>query len=296
MKTNAIVRIVLFSIAILVLLGILGVGLAAGMFMTTGLSIFNEEFSQPLVTGEDTNSVSVDAASIRELEIEWVAGKITIMRQNTTQITVTEPTVTNDKYKMVCKQSGDTLKIQFSESDLNYIGIHSDLSKDLVITVPMDWVCEELDIDTAAATVEVSDMTLNNVDFDGASGICTFTNCTVGNMELDTASGDVRFTGKLDSLKCNAMSANCEITVNNVPKRIDLESMSGDLDITLPEDCGFTVSMDGMSSDFSSDFQTTTTNGHYVHGDGSCRINVEAMSGDVTIRKGAAHNDEQGHY
>ena len=64
-----------------------------------------------------------------------------------------------------------------------------------------------------------------------------------------------------------------------------MDSMSGDLTLTLPEDAGFTVSLDAMSSDFSSDFPTVKKNKSYVCGDGHCKIEVSAMSGDVAILK-----------
>lgn len=44
--------------------------------------------------------------------------------------------------------------------------------------------------------------------------------------------------------------------LENVPNLIKMDSMSGDLTLTLPEGAGFTVSLDAMSSDFSSDFPT----------------------------------------
>ena len=61
--------------------------------------------------------------------------------------------------------------------------------------------------------------------------------------------------------------------------------MSGDLDLTLPGDAGFALSMNAMSSDFTTDFDTVMKNGNYVCGNGHCRINVDAMSGDVIIRR-----------
>ena len=57
--------------------------------------------------------------------------------------------------------------------------------------------------------------------------------------------------------------------------------------MVLPEDAGFTVKLDTMSGDFESDFDTTLRNDSYVAGNGRCRIDVDAMSGDVTIRKAA---------
>lgn len=288
MRTNAIVRIILFSLAILVLLGILAVGLGIGTFM------FNTD------SGIDTGSHisietvasvgSVNASEIRELEIEWAAGSITIKPSaDTDQITFSETEQSQDKYRMVWTRAGDKLSIKFCETQV-FFGVSFDQAKDLVITVPQDWVCQELSLDVASADLEVTNLTINEVDFDGASGICTFENCNVVDMEMDTASGDVEFTGTLSTFAFDGMSANCHVAVTNVPSRIDMSSMSGDLDLTLPEDCGFTVSMDAMSSEFHSDFETTTSNGHHVHGNGSCSINVDAMSGDVTIRKGTNHH------
>lgn len=290
MKTNAIVRIILFSLAILVLLGILAVGLGVGMYMFTGNvfsdSVYHIEMDDQISGGTVASVGSVDASQIRQLEIEWVSGSITIEpSENTDQITFSETEQTEDKYKMVWKQSGDKLSIQFCETKV-FFGISIDRSKDLVITVPQDWICNELSFEVASADVEIRDLSIREVEFDGASGVCSFENCSVDKLDVDTASGDIEFRGTLQQLDCDAASANCVVEVTNVPRQININTASGDLDLTLPESCGFTVSMDAMSSDFTSDFPTTTVNGNHVYGDGSCRINIEAMSGDVTIRKG----------
>lgn len=286
MKTNAIVRIVLFSLAILVLLGILAAGLGIGMFMFQGDPVLNFSSESHIADGTISSVGSVNASEIRELEIEWTAGSVTIQpAENTDQITFSETEQTEDKYRMVWKQSGNKLSIEFCETQV-FFGISFDKAKDLVITVPQDWVCSELSLDVASADLEVTDLTIQEVEFSGASGICTFDNCHLEKLDVDTASGDVEFYGTLQQLDCDAASANCTIELTNVPRHIEMDTASGDLDLTLPEDCGFTVTMDAMSSDFTSEFPTTTANGKHVYGDGSCRINVDAASGDVIIRKG----------
>lgn len=290
MKTNAIIRIVLFSLAILVLLGILLAGLGIGLFMTDFDSAVTSSTWHNATTGEQGTSVSFDADEIQELEIQWLAGSITITPAgNTDRIHITESAVSDAKYQMVCKQSPGKITIEFSEENFSGFGlsINENLSKDLEILVPADWVCKELDIDAASASVSASDLVINKVDFDGASGICRFENCLVDEMDLDTASGDIDFSGTLDTLDVDAMSANCRIEVSNVPSRIDVDSMSGNVDLTLPEYCGFTVSLDTMSGKFSTDFKVSTSvdEKDIVHGDGACRIQVNAMSGDVAIRK-----------
>lgn len=237
----------------------------------------------------DLTKDTFSPAEIREIEIEWVAGEILIQPGSSDLITVKEDGVTEDKYAMILRRVDDTLKIQFcDENTFSFFGIHSTdvISKDLTITVPQDWVCESLEIDAASATVEVNDMVIREVNFDGASGVCEFENCIVEEIDLDTASGNIKFVGELSILDCDAASADVYAVIHSIPRRLDLDMMSGDLDLTLPETAGFSLAMDTMNGDFESEFETTMKNGNYVYGDGYCRINVDALSGDVTIRKG----------
>lgn len=290
MKRNAIIRIVLFSLAIVILLGILAAGLLAGFIVD---HIDWDEYEWTLNLGDintmqggtEESSFSVDPAKVKNISIDWAAGSVTVVPGSSDQnvITVSESGASGGNM-MVWKQSGDTLKIEFSAARV-HLGFHFDGSKDLTITVPQNWVCHELELDAASADVHVSDLIINEVDFDGASGDCRFENCQIDELELDTASGRVEFSGILNSLVCDAASADCVIHVANVPRHIEMNSASGDLELMLPESCGFTLDLTALSGSFRSDFATTSQNGNYVFGDGSCRINVSALSGNVNIRK-----------
>lgn len=275
MKSNAIIRIVLFSIAILVLLAILGAGIAADLLM----------FDLP--SGRSDGIVSstgtADADVVRNLSIEWEAGSITIRPSDVTEITLTE-TGAEGTEPMVWLATGDTLKVAYVERE-GFLHFGTNSSKDLLIEVPMDWSCGELEVETAAANMEIEGLTLSKVDFDGASGILRFIGCTVDAMDIDTASGDVEFSGSLYTLDCDAASADCVLALRNCPSRIEMDMASGDLELTLPEDCGFTVKLEALSGDFDSDFEVTRTGGGFLSGDGACRIDISAMSGDVYIGK-----------
>lgn len=299
MKRNAMIRIVIWSLVIVVLSTVM-------ISVMTGWSLRGRRYRtetpaathvpQPLETVDVQQLPAAEgktvfsANEISELEIEWVAGEILIQPGSTDQITVREDGVTDPQYTMVLQHRGEKLKILFCEENITKawgISIQGNISKDLTILVPRDWFCQSLDIDCASATVEINDLTIGEVDFDGASGTCEFENCTVDEIDIDTASGDIRFIGELNMLDCDAASASVYASLSNTPSRLDMDSMSGDLEIILPQDAGFTLSMDGLSTDFTSDFETTVHNGNYVCGDGRCRINLDALSGDVTIRKNA---------
>ena len=241
---------------------------------------------EPEITGY---GVALDAASIREIEIEWAAGAIRIQPKDITEIRISEKGVNQSEKPMVWKVRDGKLAIQFAENMKISLGAGlnwGDFSKELIIEVPADWQCNSLEVTAAVASLEVSNLTIREMEFDGASGTCVFDNCNVEKLDLDTASGDVRFTGSLQQMDCDAASADIVLELTDVPRSLDMDTASGDLDVTLPADAGFTVSMDTMSGDFESDFETTSRNGSYVAGNGRCKIEVDGMSGNVNIRKG----------
>lgn len=210
-----------------------------------------------------TGSVgSADPAAIREIKIEWISGSVTVEPGDVQEITFLESGNGTDKYEMVWKQSGDELVIQYSkDSSIAGFGLHfGDGSKDLTVTVPRGWVCDSLELDTASTDLTVRDMIIREMEIDSASGTAKFENCTVSSLDVDTASGDVTFSGSLNELDFEAASASFTGVLENVPDKVKMDSMSGGLTLTLPEDAGFTVSLDAMSSDFSSDFPIVKKN------------------------------------
>lgn len=238
--------------------------------------------------------VSQDPNEISELDIDWVDGTIRIQCADVEEIQISETEVSDEKYTMRMKKSGKKLSIDFCEDkdilDFDF-GIHFNetFTKDLTILVPHGWTCDSLDIDAASAELYCTDLIIDEVDIDGASGKCTFDNCQVNELDVDTASGDICFNGTLDTLDCDAASAHAELLLENIPGRIDMDSMSGNLGIFLQPSAGFTLNMDSMSGDFITDFAyKETDNNSYVCGDGACKINFSSMSGIVVVNKAEA--------
>ena len=285
MKTNAIIRIILFSLAILILGSIL---LGIVTFESFSFSSRTEEVTSESVVIDDSQvNYAGNASEIQHLEIEWAAGSITILPDSDSeQILLRESPVSKEKYRMHITQANNKLKIEFHDEDrfLGFGNLNTE-AKDLVISVPADWNCRSLEIDAAAAEVNVSGLTIEEMEFDGASAVCSFEDCHIKKLDADTASGDMIFSGTLEELDFDAASAHFTGTFRNVPNKIAMDSMSGDLDITLPEDCGFTLTLDALSGDFSSDFPTNLQGDRHHYGDGRCSIQVNAVSGDVAIHK-----------
>lgn len=292
MKTNAIVRIVILSIVFIVLLGILlaGIGLKGFLERKDSNVRWEASHSPSASDGEQMSEMYTTSSQIREIEIQWVLGTITIEAGDVDQVVYQETPVSDSRYRMVTKASSDELKIQYCSENaglsFSMFGTEINVVKDLTITVPKDMTLESLEIEAASAEVIIRDLTIDEVSLDTASGKCELEGCRIGELDVDTASGDIRFNGSLNVLDFDAASAEFEGCFDNTPRRIKMDSLSGDIDITLPSDAGFTVSMDAMSSGITSDFETVIRNGDYICGNGYCQIEYSGMSGDITIRKG----------
>ena len=296
MKTNAIVRIVIWSIVLLALVGIMTGLIVDEQYLrdyTPKTSVFAvpaetvmEETPVQILPNEESLAFSPD---VNEIEINWVAGDIIITGTDVEEITVSESDVSGDRYSLQYHLRGTKLEILFSEDSLMDgfgISLAGDLRKDLYIEVPRNWNGRSIEIDAASTNIEMHNITLNELDIDGADGTCDIQNCTIGELDVDAASGDIYYLGTLDRLDLDGASASFTGDFQNTPNRIDMDSMDGTLDIALPEDCGFTVTMNGLSSSFRSDFYgTKTKNKSHIYGDGRCRINVDGMNCGVTIRK-----------
>lgn len=276
MKTNAIVRIAIYSLVILLLAGLLAAGLGVGAY------IFRLDFS----TGDHiTGSGSVSAEDVEDLSIEWASGSITIQTADTDSISFSEEGYAGEGQEMVYSIRNGKLTISYSKPSVQ-IGFVSVPNKDLTITVPRDWPCGKLDIDSASTDARIEGLTFDEVALDSASNTFRFIDCTISQLDVDGASNSIELSGTLDTLDCDGMSTTVTAVLKTAPSAIDMDGMSSTLVLTLPENCGFRVTMDGLSNDFSSDFETTSSDGGYVYGNGSCRIDVDGMSSTVKIRKG----------
>ncbi len=282
-KNSALLRIVLYSLALVILVG----GSLALYFYSTKHTIGSETITEYELT--DLSSGTFSAQELDSIEINWASGRISLSPNDrlTDTITVREVAPSEDTRKMNLKHSGRTLQIDFAKTPIKLFGISTfaDATKDLYIEVPSDWYCEELVIDSASTPVHISHMEIEEVEFNLASGDLNMDACKVKSLTVDAASGTLNFNGELQELECDAASADCNIHLSNSPKKIECNSASGDLVLSLPEDCGFSCEQNGLNVDFNSDFPTTIQDSRHVYGNGSCQINFDTLSGSLSIYK-----------
>lgn len=295
MKHNAILRICTYSLLIFVLLMLMVLLMFRPRWAETSRELERVEGSA------ETNYYEFQEP-ITDMDIEWPAGEALIETGDVDKASVS---VTNGTAAVSMDATG-CLKVRCEKDYNRFFSVNFE-KKALTVTVPRDTALTKLDLDVASANVTVrglegeireveldsasgistlENLTIGTLDVDTASGPCRFENLTVRDLSVDTASGNVDFSGKLDKLNYDGASARFTGVFTNHPYQLDLNTMSGRLDITLPEDCGFTAAFDGMSGKLNSDFATSFINNSQVYGDGACHIQVDSMSGNLTIHKG----------
>lgn len=252
MKRSAIARIVIYSLLFLVLSGILFAALALDGFMF----IFGE--------GDGTvveHSGSVSADTTRRLEIDWAGGNVTIRRGENDHIFFYENAPDGCRYKMEYDCDEYTLSISYGKRS---ISVGKDPAKDLVIEVPADWNCEELEINGAGLVISIENLDINTLELDGAG-------C------------ELEFFGAVAYVDINGAGAKLDFNCTAKPGQMDFDGMGCDLELILPEGCGFTVNTNGLGCDLNTNLSWEEKNGNKVHGNGECAVNINGMGCSISI-------------
>jgi hypothetical protein len=116
-----------------------------------------------------------------------------------------------------------------------------------------------------------------------------------GDIKLNSVSGDVKVTGaSTGSIKANSVSGDVILTVDQLTgsDALEFNTVSGNVDITLPANLDATVTMSTVSGELKSDFPMTmqgeqrSRNVEARIGAGGRSLKFHSVSGDVILRRG----------
>lgn len=261
MKRNAIARIVIYAILAIVLISIL-----CSFLITDGFLIHFGSPNGTIVDGE----VTIDSNQVKNIEINWAYGSVEIKTANTDHISISEVSTEEAKCKMTYKISGNTLNLEYGSDSISVgLGNLSVPEKNLIIIVPENWVCGELEIDGASLLINIDNITIEKMDLDGAS-------CSLA------------FLGSVDHIDIDGASADIRLTCRNRVSTIDVDGTSCNLQLILPQGCGFAVDVDGISYGFHTELPIITEGDQKVYGDKHCQISIDGISCEVTIAEASS--------
>lgn len=232
-----------------------------------------------------------ESEDIRKIDISWLSGGVSVQAVGqTSQITVQEEATTalTEEEKLVCAVDGDTLRIRFmsdarrdsfegekfltvslpwelvknahfEEIDIEttsaYAYVSADAQKIKLSAVGgdarvMGAACPTVEIETVNGSVGVVDGTWGKIELSTVSGAIELAG-EAENAEIETASGKVDIAGALGALDFESVSGNLILATERA-LRLDAETESGSIYLTLPAQDGFTLDYETEKGSFDS--------------------------------------------
>lgn len=186
---------------------------------------------------------NVATDGIEMIDIEWVNGNVDVQYYDGDTIYI-EESASSDKHPMTYKVDNRTLYIcEFSNNSKT--AFKNKANKDLTVKLPSDFKVYELSMDIVSANVTVSQLNTNE-------------------------------------LEMNSVSGNTHISFKEQPRSIEMDTVSGDIQLVLPEDItGYSISRDSVSGSVNTNDFGNALN----YGDGYTRIELDSVSGNLTVEK-----------
>ena len=234
------------------------------------------------LTESTVQNISFNASDVKKLHIEWVSGNVTVKTAD--QHNVTFRVDGDSALPFSYRLNGNELELRYPADDVIWKPARG--SKNLTVTVPQSWYARETRIEVTSAVVEVDGLSTEELKLDSTSGPITASGLCCDQIVANTVSGSIILEGTAEELKLDTTSGRCQAELDERVREIELDSVSGELELILPESLGFEAEVDTVSGSFRSDIPTTASSkGVYTCGNGECGISVETVSGGITIQK-----------
>ena len=229
----------------------------------------------------DTYAVAADG--IRDINIEWVSGTVFIEAGEGDDIVFTESSTSELKEveKLTYTLRNGELTITFAQQGLKNFS----KTKNLTVQLPAELVLNEIEVDTVSAAVEISGGTAIELNLESTSGNF-LVNGSFGKVSAETISGEVTLEGSFASIEVDTTSGNLTVEESGTLAKLDVETVSGDVELSLPATAAFDLRYETASGELDSGgFALKQTSGeNYTAGGGGNRFEVETVSGDLTLK------------
>lgn len=239
---NKTVKIV---IAVIVAVILLFIAFAVGYFFGTIDEFLNQHINDENYITAENSEIKI-TEEVKNIEVEWVSGNVTVTRSEDAYLYVIEEGRISESDALVYKLNGNTLEIDFAKPSFGFFGINSSPSKDLTLKLPEKYY-DNININSVSADVDISNVSSYEIDLESVSG-------------------------KIEMRQTSF-------------KDLDVEMVSGNTDIYLPHSASFRAEIDSVSGDFNTDFAVTKQGDAYICGNGDLDVSADMVSGDLGIYK-----------
>ena len=239
------------------------------------------------VSKENTATRYVDASSVSDLRIAWHNGAVVVRVASDAKldgkvpVSETAPKGWHDTPHMTIENEGGELAIGYGEGE-------SLREKSLVVTLPKSCAGQlgTVTLVGMAGEFSLSDLVCRELHGSFEADSFSAKRVVSDTLELSASSGSLRFDGAVAlSLDASVSSGNVRVRTSVAPERAAVSASSGNAELLLPRDAGFTAQVQVGAGSFDCDFKTDERDGTLVAGDGAMTLDASVSSGNLHIGK-----------
>ena len=141
------------------------------------------------------------------------------------------------------------------------------------------------EMDTVSGEITCIDVITDDLEMDTTSGSVVTENTKAMSVSVNNVSGSIQLSGEFARIDVGTVSGDTRLNCMILPDKIEVDGVSGNVTISLPENAGFTASLDSVSGSISSDFPGTIGGDRVTVGDGSANFRCSTVSGNLKILK-----------
>ena len=238
--------------------------------------------TEALYTGSDY--ILPEGTDITALDIDWISGEVEILVTNDSDILVREQPdrETSYSYAMAVSEQEGVLKVRYTEE--GFLSLPNLPSKKLVVHLPREVAedLKEIRLSSVSADFDVEALTLDDAFREEEIAFVK-----ADTVAVSTVSGKIELDGSFRRVTGESTSGEIDLTLRSCPEKLDLTSVSGNIELELPEDAGFALDHSTVSGSLSSELRLNWKwNDLYTYGDSdSSEFTVSTTSGDLDIKK-----------
>ena len=225
-----------------------------------------------------------EGMDITALDIDWISGEVEVLVTDASAVSVMERVErgTSASYAMAVSEQDGVLKVRYTEE--GFLSLPNLPSKKLVVHLPREVAenLKEVRLSSVSADFDVEALTF---DDDFRDEEIAFVKADT--VSVSTVSGKVELDGSFRRVTGESTSGEIDLTLRSCPEKLELTTVSGNIELELPEDAGFALDHSTVSGSLSSELRLNWKwNDLYTYGDSdSSEFTVSTTSGDLDIKK-----------
>lgn len=201
------------------------------------------------------------AESVKEIDIDWVEGNVTVEYCDGDSLTISESADGEIPEKLALRYlvEEEKLTVKCASNGRHRI---KDLDKKLFVGIPRGTRLDKLVIDSVSGDIKV--------EADAAT------------LQIDTVSGEINARVDAEEITVDTVSANVNLYLGDFSS-LEVNTVSGNIYTYLPQNLGFKLSYSTVSGIFSSPLEFRKGGKDYIRLDGESSMEVSTVSGKLSV-------------